>query len=349
MGRQGGSINNPSSSCDFMQLLEGIQGAPPSVTLDVQIKRINFKVFLDDLMEKHMFKRIFLFMLTNILVLVSVSIILSVLGVNNYLTAQGINYESLMIFCLVWGFVGSGISLMLSKFMAKRMMGVQIVDDRGQYGDLVRKVHQLARSAGIEKMPEVGVYQSGEVNAFATGPSKNNALVAVSTGLLQQMNTDEVEGVLAHEVAHVANGDMVTMALVQGVVNAFVMFFARVVAFALSQMMSGDRDDERPAAGGLAYHLSVIVCEILFSFLGMFVVAYFSRIREFRADKGGAQFAGKHKMIAALKRLQQKIDFVDDSQDAVKAMKITSKKGLMNFLSTHPSLEDRIAELERSY
>jgi heat shock protein HtpX len=296
-----------------------------------------------------MFKRLFLFMLTNILVMISVSIILSVLGVGNYLTASGINYSSLMVFCLVWGFVGSGISLMMSKFMAKRMMGVEVVDDRGQYGDLVRKVHQMARQAGIEKMPEVGVYQSNEVNAFATGPSKNNALVAVSTGLLQQMNSEEVEGVLAHEVAHVANGDMVTMALIQGVVNAFVMFFARIAAFALQNVLNGDRDDDRPANSGWAYHLSVMVFEIAFSFLGMFVIAYFSRIREYRADKGAAQYAGKHKMISALKRLQQKLEFVDDSQGAMKSMKITSKKGMMNFLSTHPSLEDRIAALERSY
>lgn len=295
-----------------------------------------------------MFKRIFLFVLTNILVMVTVSIVLSVLGVNHYVTAAGLNYSSLMIFCLVWGFVGSGISLMLSKFMAKRMMGVEIVDERGQYADLVHKVHSLSRAAGLTKMPEVGVYQSPEVNAFATGPSRNNSLVAVSTGLLQQMTVDEVEGVLAHEVAHVANGDMVTMALVQGVVNAFVMFFARIAAFALQNVLNGDRDeDERSAGSGLAYHLSVMVFEIAFSFLGMFVVAYFSRLREFRADKGAAQFAGKNKMVAALRRLQQKIDLVDDSNDQIKAMKISSKKGLMSFLSTHPSLEDRIAALER--
>jgi heat shock protein HtpX len=298
-----------------------------------------------------MFKRIFLFVLTNILVMVSVSIILSILGVGGYLTASGLNYQALMIFCLVWGFVGSGISLLLSKFMAKRMMGVQIVDDRGQYGELVRKVHTMAKQAGLSKMPEVGVYQSREVNAFATGPSKNNSLVAVSSGLLQQMNTEEVEGVLAHEVAHIANGDMVTMALIQGVVNAFVMFFARVAAFAIQQVLAGNRDsnDERPIGGGMAYHLSVMVFEIMFSFLGMFVIAYFSRVREFRADKGGAQYAGRQKMIAALKRLQQKIDLVDDSQEAIKSFKISSKKGFMNFLSTHPSLEDRIAALERSY
>lgn len=295
-------------------------------------------------------KRIFLFILTNILVMVTVSIVLRVLGIGNYLTAAGINYSSLMIFCLIWGFVGSGISLMLSKFMAKTMMGVQIVDDRGQYGDLVRRVHALSRAAGLTKMPEVGIYHSPEVNAFATGPSKNNSLVAVSTGLLQQMNSDEVEGVLAHEVAHVANGDMVTMALIQGVINAFVMFFARIAAFALQNFLNGERDENEraPVGGGLAYHISVMVFEIAFSFLGMFVVAYFSRVREFRADKGGAQFAGRHKMVAALRRLQQKMDMIDDSQDNMKAMKIASKKGLMSFLSTHPSLDDRIAALERS-
>jgi heat shock protein HtpX len=296
-----------------------------------------------------MFKRFFLFALTNILVMVTVSIVLSVLGVNHYITAQGLNYSSLMVFCLVWGFVGSGISLMLSKFMAKKMMGVEIVDERGQYAELVHKVHSLSRAAGLTKMPEVGVYQSPEVNAFATGPSRNNSLVAVSSGLLQQMTVDEVEGVLAHEVAHVANGDMVTMALIQGVVNAFVMFFARIAAFALQNVLNGDREDndDRPATSGLAYHLSVMVFEIAFSFLGMFVVAYFSRVREFRADKGAAQYAGKNKMIGALRKLQQKIDLVDDSQDQIKAMKISSKKGFMSFLSTHPSLEDRIAALER--
>lgn len=295
-----------------------------------------------------MFKRIFLFMLTNVLVMVTVSIVLSVLGIGRYITEAGIDYRALMAFCLIWGFVGSFISLMMSKFMAKMAMGVKIVDERGQYGDLVRRVHALSRAAGLTKMPEVGIYESPEVNAFATGPSKNNSLVAVSTGLLQRMNTDEVDGVLAHEVAHVANGDMVTMALVQGVINAFVMFFARIAAFALQNFLNGDRDDDRPASTGLAYHLSVMVFEIAFSFLGMFVVAYFSRIREYRADAGGAKFAGKQKMVAALKRLQSNISMVDDSNDQIKAMKISSKKGLMSFLSTHPSLEDRIARLEQS-
>jgi heat shock protein HtpX len=296
-----------------------------------------------------MFKRIFLFALTNILVMVTISIVMSVLGINHYLTASGIDYTALMIFCGLWGFVGSGISLLLSKFMAKRMTGLEIVDGRGQYADLVNRVHAFARASGLTKMPEVGVYQSPEVNAFATGPSRNNSLVAVSSGLLNKMTSEEVDGVLAHEVAHIANGDMVTMALIQGVVNAFVMFFARIAAFAIQNAMSGDRDDDRPANTGMAYHLTVMVLEILFSFLGMFVVAYFSRLREFRADKGGAQYAGKQKMVGALRRLKTQIDFVDDSQDALKSMKISSKKGLANFLSTHPSLDDRIAALEASY
>lgn len=295
-------------------------------------------------------KRIMLFVLTNVLVMVTVNIVLMFTGGHNWLGARGINYEALMIFCLVWGFVGSGISLLMSKFMAKKMMGVEVVDERGPYAALVRKVHMYAKQAGMDKMPEVGVYQSPEVNAFATGPSKNNSLVAVSTGLLQQMNEEEVEGVLAHEVAHIANGDMVTMALVQGVVNAFVMFFARIAAFAITQAMAGNRDsdDERPATSGIMFHVIVMVLEIAFSFLGMFVIAYFSRIREYRADKGGAQYAGRAKMIAALRKLKNKMEWVDDSQDAFKAMKISSGKGLMNFLSTHPSLDDRIARLERA-
>ncbi len=293
-----------------------------------------------------MFKRFGLFMLTNILVVATVTIVTSALGLNHYITASGLNYSALMGFCLVWGFVGSGISLLLSKFMAKTMMGVQIVDDRGQYAELVRRVHLLAKQAGLTKMPEVGVYQSPEVNAFATGPSKNNSLVAVSSGLLTQMNADEVEGVLAHEVAHIANGDMVTMALVQGVVNAFVMFFARIASFALAQAMRGDRDDDRPV---IPNFLVTMVFEMVFGFLGMFVVTWFSRLREFRADAGAAKVAGKQKMIAALRRLQQKTNLQGDDQAAFQTLKISSKQGIMKYLSTHPSLEDRIAALERAY
>jgi heat shock protein HtpX len=295
-----------------------------------------------------MFKRILLFALTNILVVTTISIVLNLLGVRGYITAYGIDYSSLMVYCLVWGFVGSFISLLMSKFMAKMMMGVKIVDEQTAYATLVRRVHLLAKQAGLEKMPEVGIYESPEVNAFATGPSKNNSLVAVSTGLLNSMNDDEVEGVLAHEVAHIANGDMVTMALIQGVVNAFVMFLSRVLAFAISQAMRGNDDEDR-GPSPMVNMLLVFVLEIFFSFLGMFVVAYFSRIREFRADAGAAKTAGRNKMIAALKRLQSKYEMIDDSQNnAIKAMKISSKKGLFALLSTHPSLDDRIRRLETS-
>lgn len=294
------------------------------------------------------FKRIFLFLMMNILVIVSISLVTSLLGIQPYMTSYGINYGNLMAFCLVWGMVGSFISLLLSKFMAKMMMGVKIVDERGEYRDLVATVHRLAKQAGISKMPEVGVYDSPEVNAFATGATKNKALVAVSTGLLNKMSPDAIEGVLGHEIAHAANGDMVTMALVQGVVNAFVMFFARVAAFALQQVMRGD-DDEREGSsfgGGFAYHISVFVFEIFFSFLGMFVVAYFSRAREFRADAGGAKFAGREKMINALKQLKGTFEQVDDSQTNFRCMKISSKNSFMALLSTHPSLDDRIFALE---
>lgn len=293
------------------------------------------------------FKRIFLFVMMNALVLVSISIVTNLLGIQPYINAYGIDYGNLMAFCLVWGMVGSFISLALSKVMAKFMMGVKVVDERGEHRDLVFTVHRLAKQAGITKMPEVGVYDSPEVNAFATGPTKNRALIAVSTGLLNKMSPEAIEGVLGHEVAHAANGDMVTMALVQGVVNAFVMFFARIAAFALQQVMRGD--DEREGSsmgGGFAYHISVFVFEIFFSFLGMFVVAYFSRIREFRADAGGAKFAGRDKMINALKQLKSTFEQVDDSQTNFRCMKISSKGSFMKFLSTHPSLDDRIFALE---
>lgn len=295
-----------------------------------------------------MFKRIGLFLMTNLLMVLGISIILSLLGVNGYLTAQGIDYQSLLIFCLVWGFVGSFISLMLSKFMAKQMMGVKIVDANGPYASLVNRIHTLARQANLPKMPEVGIYESPDINAFATGPSKSNSLVAVSTGLLSKMNDDEVEGVLAHEVAHIANGDMVTMALVQGVMNAFVMFFARIAAFALQQAMRKD-DDESPI-GGLSYYLTTIVFEMVFGFLSMFVVAYFSRIREYRADAGSAKLAGRDKMIKALRRLQQNYEQMasHQAQDnaSLNAFKISTKSGVLALLSTHPSLESRIKALE---
>jgi len=294
-----------------------------------------------------MFKRFGLWAIMNIAVVVTISIIMSVLGVEPYLNEYGLNYQALMIFCLIWGMVGSFISLRMSKFMAKRGMGVQIVDENGQYGNLVRTIHRLATSANLPKMPEVGVFESQEVNAFATGPSKSNSLVAVSTGLLATMNDDEVEGVLGHEIAHIANGDMVTMTLVQGVVNAFVMFFARIAAFALQNVLRGD--DEESSVGGLSYMITTFAFEILFGFLGMFITSWFSRIREYSADLGGAQLAGRTKMIAALKKLDSihERGVFDKNSQNMSAFKIDSKPtGFRAMLSTHPRLSDRIARLE---
>lgn len=296
-----------------------------------------------------MFKRFGLWAMMNIAIIASIGIISSLLGIEPYLNANGLNLQALLAMCLLWGMVGSFISLALSKFMAKKMMGVQIIDDRNyEYGQLVQLVHRLSRSAGLSKMPEVGVYDSPEVNAFATGPSKSNSLVAVSTGLLNTMNADETEGVLAHEVAHIANGDMVTMTLVQGVVNAFVMFFARIAAYALQQVLRSN-DDESPV-GGLSYFISVMVFDILFGFLGHFVTAWFSRIREYSADLGGAQLAGKQKMISALEKLQTQYEqgiFEKNSSENLAAFKISTREtGLRALMSTHPKLSDRIARLK---
>ncbi len=297
-----------------------------------------------------MFKRFGLFFAMNIAVILMVNIVLSIFNVQPYLTQNGINYQSLMIFCLVWGMVGSFISLSLSKWMAKKMMGVQIVEAHGQYAGLVNTVHRLARSANLTKMPEVGIYDSPEVNAFATGPSKSNSLVAVSTGLLRSMSDDEVEGVLAHEVAHVANGDMVTMALAQGVINAFVMFFARIAAFAIQNALRSD--DDESSVGGWSYYLTAMVFDVIFGIVGAMVLATYSRIREYKADAGGAKLAGRDKMIAALKRLETQYEgngVFDTKNENMNAFKISSRPtGIRALMSTHPKLSLRIARLEQS-
>ena len=249
----------------------------------------------------NMIKRVGLLMSVNLLVVLTISIVLNLLGVGPYLTARGINYSSLAVFYLVWGMGGAFISLAISRIMAKWMLGVQVIDPErahGELAELVQTVHRLAKSANLPAMPEVGIYDSPEVNAFATGPTKARALVAVSTGLLGRMSQRQMEGVLGHEVAHIANGDMVTMTLVQGVVNAFVMFFARVIAFAVSQNV---KEESRR----MVNFMVTMALEIAFSLLGAMVVAYFSRRREFRADAGGAQLAGSASMIDALKALKR--------------------------------------------
>ncbi|MBK8394732.1 MAG: protease HtpX [Leptospiraceae bacterium] len=293
------------------------------------------------------FKRIGLFFIINILIMVTISIITNVFGLRGYISASGINMTSLLGLCLVWGMTGSLISLALSKMMAKWMMGVEIIDARGPYGHLYVSIQRLSQAARIP-MPEVGIYNSPEVNAFATGPSQSSALVAVSTGLLQRMNANEVDGVLAHEISHIANGDMVTMTLIQGVVNAFTMFLARVISYGVTVALSRSDDDSSTFSSGI-YFVVTLVLDIIFSILGSIVVAYFSRQREFRADAGGAKLAGRASMIAALENLQNTFNtsVEDNRAPSMASLKISSHKGgWFALFSTHPPLEDRIAALK---
>jgi heat shock protein HtpX len=295
-------------------------------------------------------KRIFLFLAVNIMVVATISLLMTVLGIGRYITAAGLQYGPLLAFCFIWGMVGSFISLAISKWMAKWSMGVQLVTLEGPHRGLVETVHRLARRAGLTEMPEVGIYQDSVLNAFATGPSRNNSLVAVSSGLLATMDNEEIEGVLAHEIAHIANGDMVTMALVQGVVNAFVMFFSRVVAFFIAQAMRGDNDrDERPSP--FVQMALVFVLDIVFGLLAAPIVCWFSSFREYRADKGGADLAGKTKMIAALHALSRAYPQLEAATNEVepnfRSMQISSKDGFMRLMSTHPPLTERIAILEK--
>jgi heat shock protein HtpX len=304
------------------------------------------------------FKRIGLFLAVNILVMLTLTTVMKLLGVGHYLTAYGIDYRSLAVICLVWGMGGSFISLLLSRFMAKHMMGVEVIDPDTrdpELSKLVGTVHELARSAGLTTMPEVGIYDSPDLNAFATGPSRSRSLVAVSTGLLSRMSRSEVEGVLGHEIAHIANGDMVTLTLIQGVVNAFAMFLARILAFAISQATRSEDDRERGRGGmgGIAEYLMIQLFEMVFLVLGSMVVAWFSRWREFRADAGGARFAGRENMIAALKKLQMAYEMPPQSEPApaaMQALQISSRKGgLLRLFASHPPLEDRIAALSDPY
>jgi heat shock protein HtpX len=289
-------------------------------------------------------KRIFLFILTNIAVVLTLTIVLSVLGVDRYVGPAGLNIGSLATFCFIWGMGGAFISLQMSRFMAKRATGMTLVD--GRTGDpradrVYAMIAGLTQKAGLP-MPEVGIYDSPEVNAFATGPSKSRSLVAVSTGLLRSMNDDEVEGVLGHEVTHIANGDMVTMTLLQGVINAFVMFFARLIAYVIA-----NRGDSRDRGYNGGSFIVVIVLQIVLGILGSLITAWFSRHREFRADRGGSQLAGRERMLGALRRLAANRDMVDTQHEALATLKINGARNWMVFFATHPPLEVRIAALER--
>ncbi len=301
-----------------------------------------------------MFKRVALFFAINIVIVLTISFLLQLFHVGPYLTRYGLDYKMLMAFCLIWGMGGAFISLLLSRIMAKWLMGVRLIDPHTNNSEermIYDMVASLSRKAGLQKVPEVGIFTSNEPNAFATGPTKNRSLVAVSTGLINKLSTDEVEAVIGHEISHITNGDMVTMTLLQGVVNAFVMFLARVLAYAVSTALSRDREN-RNSSSYITFSLFTFLFEIVFMLIGAMIIALYSRSREYRADKGSAKLNGKRAMIDALKRLE-KLQGVSDPElktQSVEALMITSskKKSFLHLFSTHPPLQERIARLESS-
>jgi heat shock protein HtpX len=287
-------------------------------------------------------KRIALFVLTNIAVIAVLTIVLSFTGADRFLTSQGLNVGMLLVFSLIVGFTGAIISLLMSKPMAKWSTGAQVITHPSNSTEqwLLDTVRKLADRAGIG-MPEVAWYE-GEPNAFATGAFRNDALVAVSSGLLQNMTREEVEAVLGHEVAHIANGDMVTMTLLQGVVNTFVVFLSRVVGYVVDRAISRNSND----APGIGYMITVIVCQIVFGIMAQMIVAWFSRHREFRADAGAAQLMGNRQpMINALTRLGSMHESA--LPQSVAALGINKSGGFMELFSSHPPIEQRIAALRQ--
>lgn len=289
--------------------------------------------------------RILLFLATNAAILVVVSLVFQLLGIEGTLAQNGVdlNLQALLVMSAVIGFTGSFISLLMSKFMAKRSMGVQILEQPSNDTErwLVRTVQRQAEQAGIG-MPEVGIFNSPDPNAFATGWNRNSALVAVSTGLLQNMGQDEVEAVLGHEVSHVANGDMVTMGLVQGVVNTFVIFFSRVIGHIVDRVVFKTQRGYGPA-----YYITSIVAQVFLSILASIIVMWFSRYREFRADEGGAALAGRQKMVSALRALQRAHEPADlPGEMAAFGISGSKASGFKELFLSHPPLEKRIAALE---
>lgn len=293
-----------------------------------------------------MFKRVFLFLATNLAVIVVFSVVWMLLsrffGLSTFTSEYGVNYGGMLVFCALFGFGGAFISLLMSKWVAKRGTGMMVIEQPRNEVErwLVETVRRQAQQAGIG-MPEVGIYDAPEINAFATGASRNNGLVAVSTGLLRAMDKDEAEAVLAHEVSHIANGDMVTMTLLQGVLNTFVMFFARIIGNIVDRVIL--RNEEGP---GIGYFVTVLVLDIVFGILASIIVMRFSRWREFRADAGGAALAGRGKMIAALERLSMTYgESTLPKQVAAFGISGGVGHGLRRLFLSHPPLEERIAAL----
>ncbi len=289
-------------------------------------------------------KRIFLFILTNIAVLFVINITLRLLGVDRWMDQSGgINFTALLVLSAVIGFAGSIVSLFMSKWMAKQSVGAQVITDPFDPTQrwLVETVRRQAQAAGIG-MPEVAIYDAPDVNAFATGWNRNDALVAVSTGLLNSMSKDEVEAVLAHEISHVANGDMVTLALIQGVVNTFVVFFSKLFGYFVDRVLLKNDEREGPGIGAF---VAEIVAQLVLGVLASIIVMWFSRQREFRADAGGANLAGRQKMIGALERLKVNHEQAAAMPQNMSAMAISSGGGFSKLFMTHPPLEERIAAL----
>ena len=290
-------------------------------------------------------KRIALFLLTNLAVMLVLSIVLSI--VTRWLGVDSRSTSGLLVLAAVFGFGGSIISLLMSKWMAKRSYGVQVIEQPRTEVEhwLVTTVQRQAQQAGIG-MPEVGIYESPDMNAFATGANRNSALVAVSSGLLYSMSRDEAEAVLAHEVSHVANGDMVTLALIQGVVNTFVIFLARMVAGLISNFFRSNDEEQGAGMGGLAYYVIVFALEMVFGVLASIIVMWFSRQREFRADAGSAQLVGRDKMIAALERLRRGNE--PQMEGAMMAFGINGKRSMSELFLSHQPLEKRIEALRQT-
>ncbi|RYY04954.1 MAG: protease HtpX [Gammaproteobacteria bacterium] len=292
--------------------------------------------------------RIGLFLLTNLAVMLVAGVVINLLGVGRFISQGQLNLQSLLIFCAVFGFTGSFISLLISKWMAKRSMGVELIvsprnaDERW----LMETVADLSQKAGI-KMPEVGIFPAPESNAFATGWNRNDALVAVSLGLLQRFERDEVRAVLAHEIGHVANGDMITLSLIQGIVNTFVMFFARIVGFAIDKALQGN--NERSNGVGMGYYIGTFVAEIIFGILASMIVAAFSRYREYRADEAGANLADRNAMIRALQRLQAESGQGAETSLPASMQAFGIAGGMGRFFASHPPLADRIQALRNGH
>jgi heat shock protein HtpX len=288
-------------------------------------------------------KRIVLLVATNLAILVMLTIVARLLGLDSWLAGSGMSFGALLVFAALFGFGGSFISLLISKWLAKRAMGVQVIERPTDPDEvwLVGTVRAQAQAVGIG-IPEVGIFDSPAPNAFAPGARRDNALVAVSTGLLQTMRKEELEGVLAHEISHIANGDMVTLTLIQGVLNTFVILLARVIGGAVDRMLSRGEDDQ----GGVGYFIAVMVCELLLGVLASIIVMAFSRYREYRADHGGARLAGTHKMIAALESLKRSHgEPLPAPQVSAFGINGAVGGGLKRLFMSHPPIDERIAAL----